>query len=78
MSGKKCKNDEICVKVEICLEDMIVVKYTNSDNKTFQGVLLDSTNRYYIFIIILLFGNFLVYDFWTPPPLLSILYIDLM
>ena len=37
--------DEIFVKVEICLEDMIVVKYTDNNNKTFQGVLLDSTNR---------------------------------
>lgn len=38
------KNSQILVNVEEALEDLIVVSYS-SDNKKFQGVLLDSKKR---------------------------------
>lgn len=39
------KNSQILVNVEEALEDLLVVSYC-SENKKFQGVLLDSNKRY--------------------------------
>ena len=39
-------NSEILCTVEHITVDLMVVKFTDSNNKSYQGVLLDSTKRW--------------------------------
>ena len=47
-SKKNCKlstNSEIVCKLEAALDDLLVVSYQSPNNKLYQGVLLDASQR---------------------------------
>lgn len=80
------KNSQILVNVEEALEDLIVVSYS-SDDKKFQGVLLDSKKRFvwiylrtdsgYRFISTEHIYSYLIYYFTVIYLLVYIIFIQL-